>query len=307
MANIKQILLVLVTSLVASTCVPVSLCAKKPVFSARKEDIPYIKCQVCEKVAKELYQLVEKKMAQFLPKKISEYQIIEMAENMCNLKKEEADWIMKIDIVEQGDKLELVEQEAEGQCNSECKTIERTCQEVLGNSDTDIAEYIFSFKPSIDSLVNYLCKDLTNACRKKPPPVPKDRIPGEPFVPKPSKEVEMEKILRSMEGMPGAPNMQMYSREDLMNMKNFGNGKADDDEDEDEDDETNFPSKLAKALREKESKKNDWKEKIAEGIKTASETLKSHVNSVSNRMRHWWKGIKASWTNKNSETVKLEL
>lgn len=44
--------------------------------------------------------------------------------------------------------------------------------------------------------------------------------------------------------MPGAPNMQMYSREDLMNMKNFGNEKADDDEDEDEDDETNFPSKL---------------------------------------------------------------
>lgn len=30
-----------------------------------------------------------------------------MAENMCNLKKEEADWIMKIDIVEQGDKLEV--------------------------------------------------------------------------------------------------------------------------------------------------------------------------------------------------------
>lgn len=70
MANIKQILVFLVTSLVASTCVPVSLCAKKPVFSARKEDIPYIKCQVCEKVAKELYQLVEKKKAQFLPKKV---------------------------------------------------------------------------------------------------------------------------------------------------------------------------------------------------------------------------------------------
>ncbi|KAF2309494.1 hypothetical protein GH714_003248 [Hevea brasiliensis] len=49
---------------------------------------------------------------------------------------------------------------------------------VMGNSDTDIAEYIFSLKPSIDLL---------------------DRIPGEPFVPKPSKEAEMEKILRSME------------------------------------------------------------------------------------------------------------
>lgn len=38
---------------------------------------------------------------------ISEYQIIEIAENVCNLKKAEADWILRIDIVEQGDKLEV--------------------------------------------------------------------------------------------------------------------------------------------------------------------------------------------------------
>lgn len=36
--------------------------------------------------------------------------------------------------------------------------------------------------------------------------------------------------------------MKMYSREDMMNMQNLGDG--DDDEDEDDDDETSFPSKL---------------------------------------------------------------
>lgn len=36
---------------------------------------------------------------------ISEFEIIEITENVCNLKKEEADWVLKIDIVEQGDKL----------------------------------------------------------------------------------------------------------------------------------------------------------------------------------------------------------
>lgn len=41
--------------------------------------------------------------------------------------------------------------------------------------------------------------------------------------------------------MPGAPGMKMYSRDDLMNMKNFG-GEDDDDEDEEEDDK--FPSNL---------------------------------------------------------------
>ncbi|KAF2304040.1 hypothetical protein GH714_026590 [Hevea brasiliensis] len=238
MANMKQILIVLVTLLVVSTWVPVSFSAKKPVFAARKEDIPFIKCQ------------------------ITEYQIIELAENVCNLKKEEADWIMKIDIVEQGDKLELVEQDTEGQCNSECKTIEQACEQVVGYSDTDIAEYIFSSKPDVDSLVNYLCKDLTNSCRKKPPPVPKDRTPGEPFVPKPAKDAEMEKILRSME---------------------------------------------AKVMRGKESRNDDWKQKITEGLKNTGETLKRHANKVSNRLRQWWKRIKAARTNKNSNAGKLEL
>lgn len=40
-------------------------------------------------------------------RQLSEYQIIEIAENVCNLKKREADWILKIDIVERGDKLEV--------------------------------------------------------------------------------------------------------------------------------------------------------------------------------------------------------
>lgn len=44
-----------------------------------------------------------------------------------------------------------------------------------------------------------------------------------------------------LQGMPGAPGMKMYSRDDLMNMKNLG----DEDEDEDsDDDEAGFPSKL---------------------------------------------------------------
>ncbi|KAG2707596.1 hypothetical protein I3843_05G142400 [Carya illinoinensis] len=83
-------------------------------------------------------------------------------------------------------------QDFEGQYNLECKTIERACQEVMGCSDTDVAEYLYCSKPQFDSLVNFLCKDLTKACSTKPPP-------GELFVPKSSKEVEMEKILKSMD------------------------------------------------------------------------------------------------------------
>ncbi|XLU27478.1 hypothetical protein S245_063544, partial [Arachis hypogaea] len=67
----------------------------------------------------------------------------------------------------------LVEHDSEGQCNSECKTIERACQKVTGYLDTDVAEYLYNSKPDADSLYKYICKDLTKACSTKPPPVPK--------------------------------------------------------------------------------------------------------------------------------------
>uniref|UniRef100_A0A803P2X6 Saposin B-type domain-containing protein n=1 Tax=Cannabis sativa TaxID=3483 RepID=A0A803P2X6_CANSA len=303
MANLKAILVVL--SVMATLAwIPISECAKKQVAVARKEDIPYIKCQVCEKLAAQLHQQVQKKQAEISPKKISEYQIIEIAENVCNLKKAEADWILQIDIVEQGDKLKLVEQNTEGQCNSKCKTIERTCQEVMGYSDTDVAEYLYKSHPKIDTLVNFLCKDLTTACSTKPPPVPKNRTPGEPFVAKSEKEAEMEKIMKSMQGMPGAPGMKMYSKDDLLN-NNFGDEDADDDDDED--DNTHFPSKLGKVLREKESSKGDWKQKITKEITKTSETLKKHANKVSNHVRQWWRRFKKPSPKKSSKATKQEL
>jgi hypothetical protein len=39
---------------------------------------------------------------------VPEIEIIEIAENVCNLKKQEADWMLRIDIVEKGDKLEVI-------------------------------------------------------------------------------------------------------------------------------------------------------------------------------------------------------
>ncbi|KAF7851459.1 hypothetical protein BT93_L3884 [Corymbia citriodora subsp. variegata] len=306
MARIDAASAVVLCLVLAWTWMPAAEGVKKrPASAARKEDVPFIKCQVCEKVASQLYLQVQKKQAQISPKKISEYEVIEIAENICNLKKEEADWMLKIDIVEQGDKLELVDQDTEGICNSECKTIEKACQEVMGYSDTDVAEYLYNSKPQIDSLVDFLCKDLSRACSSKPPPLPKDRTPGEAFMPKPAKDAEMEKIMRSMEGMPGAPGMKMYSRDELMNMKNLG--EEDDDEEEDEDEDAHFPSKLGKVLREKEGRKGDWKQKLTEGIKTTGEVLKRHADKVSFRLQKWWRGIRRPDSKKNSKTGKSEL
>ena len=110
-----------------------------------------------------------------------------------------------------------------------------------------------------------------------------------------------------------------------MNTKNLGEDADDEDDDEEEEE---FPSNLllnklysglkfskdscfdydlffsqGKLLREKESRKGDWKQRISKGIKNASETLKKHANKVSYRVQRWWRGIKAA----RSKASKAEL
>ncbi|GLJ15110.1 hypothetical protein SUGI_0246960 [Cryptomeria japonica] len=279
---------------------------------ARKEDIPYIKCGVCEQLSQQLHRQVTEKRKKVAPQKLSEYQIIEVAENICSLKKHEGDWLLHLDIVEDGDKLKLVEQEEEGECNTECKTIERACQEVIGYHDTDVAEFLFKSESQNSALSKFLCNDLTKACSNKPPPVPKDRAPGEPFVPKSSKEAEMEKMLRSMSDMPGAPNMKMYSKDDIMNMQNFGG----DDEDEDDEDDNPIASTFANTKRYVQSGKSDWKKDLVSKAQSTLISLKNQSNrailsakrslrTISNKIRKWYKGSKPGSKSKKSSKIEL--
>lgn len=66
----KGVFLALLLTVVVAAWMPLSHCSKKPVGVARKEDIPYIRCQVCEQLAKELHQQVQKKQAEISPKKV---------------------------------------------------------------------------------------------------------------------------------------------------------------------------------------------------------------------------------------------
>eukprot|EP00252_Welwitschia_mirabilis_P015011 TRINITY_DN33116_c0_g1_i1.p1 TRINITY_DN33116_c0_g1~~TRINITY_DN33116_c0_g1_i1.p1 ORF type:complete len:303 (-),score=64.93 TRINITY_DN33116_c0_g1_i1:358-1266(-) len=243
---------------------------KKPSTTARKGDIPFIKCGVCNQIAEQLFRQISKKQSKIAPKQLAEYEIIEVTENICNMKREEGDWVLHLDIVEDGDKLTLVEHEEEGECNSECKTIERACQEVMGYYDTDVAEFLYKGVPEVSILSKFLCNDLSKVCSVRTPPVPRERIPGEAFIPKPSKDAEMEKILRSMSDMPGASNMKMYSKEDIMNMKGFGN--EDDEEEDEEDDELQRVSSEKPMTRAS----GDWKKSIIDGFTTSFSSMKHH-------------------------------
>lgn len=128
--------------------------------------------------------------------------------------------------------------------------------------------------------------------------------------------------------------MKMYSRDDLMNTKNFG-GEDGDDEDDDDEDDTQFPSKLVitifqsihfsyehyicflchvkkliqqgRALRDKENTKSGLKQKITHGIIKTKDTLKKHANKVSNWLRQRWRGLKKTASKKSTKAGKAEL
>lgn len=216
--------------------------AAKRAAAARKHDVPFIRCEVCEEVVKNLNRQVARKRDEKALKKLTELEIIEVTESICDVTKEEGDWIQWLDIEEEKDRLKLVEQSLVGECNSVCKTIQKACQEVMGDHDTDVAEFLYSGESKRAALSQLLCRTLSQACVGKAPPLPKGREPGEAFVAKDEKKVEMDRIMRSMEGMPGGGRgMKMYHRDDLMKgipgMGGFGGGDGEEDEDEEDEEE----------------------------------------------------------------------
>jgi hypothetical protein len=145
-------------------------------------DIKYIKCGVCEALAKNAYRQV-KAMHEDLPPgkkvcspwnsmmwalqpllplmtrsspfcrwtrvldarhlQVTEMEVIEKMEKVAQYDAEPGEWITKIDLVESGSTLKLVEHEELGECSSECKTIQRAAQDIVDSYDTDMAEMLW--------------------------------------------------------------------------------------------------------------------------------------------------------------------
>merc|ERR1712194_298312 len=88
------------------------------------KDIKFILCDTCKAVVKHGAEQVEKLRAKLPNTKITESRIDEMLEKVCEAKEEAGMWIVEYDIVENGDRLDLVHKSVQGQCQEECKTIE---------------------------------------------------------------------------------------------------------------------------------------------------------------------------------------
>ena len=129
---------------------------------------------------------------------------------MCDPDTTGGAWLAKLDLVESGKKLKVVEQPRPGKCGTACRTAARACVEALADHDTDLAEAIFAQRsdPAASgraALEQLLCRDLGDACSQPPPPLPASRPPGPAFEEMSEQEAEMEKLMRSMSGIPGMP------------------------------------------------------------------------------------------------------
>lgn len=106
-----------------------------------KQDLPYIKCEVCEHVMAELIPAVEQlkddHRAVIKKKPIDEVQVLELIENICNPKNDTGVWIRRLDIIERPlnkkKYLGLAEPGGISKCKSECLTIAKSCEDMFEN------------------------------------------------------------------------------------------------------------------------------------------------------------------------------
>lgn len=192
---------------------------KKEKYHAVKEDLPYIKCETCQKAVKHLYGKTQE-MRGGGTKKLNEDKIIDLVEKSCSPDNEEGSWISKFDLIEKNGELRLSEQKDVGKCQRECQTISKACEESVADVDTDLAELLWKNKLSLSKLINEVCYSMSSVCKEKRPKLkPGERKDDEKFNILTEDEKKADEILKQMRGIPGMPGMEMYSQEDIAKMR----------------------------------------------------------------------------------------
>merc|ERR1712023_179397 len=167
--------------------------------------------------------------------KISEEDILTIVEKTCDPENDHGNWVTKIDVVEEKEKLKLVEKPKQGRCLEECKTIQYACEGAIGDVDTDIGEMLWKNEHKLATFVNNVCYSLSEKCSSK---VKKWKGKGkrkdQKFHEMDEKELEAHKMMLNMKGMPGMPGMEMYSREDIAAMQQQMGGAPPKEEIEDD-------------------------------------------------------------------------
>lgn len=201
---------------------------QEPQSEPIKSDLKHIYCGVCRKMVEvahdKAHQLLEarfrhqKKRKREVTEFDGEAAVQEFTEKMCNPLKPEGEWVARIDLVQEGEKLLLATQPAAGKCKRECRTVEAACNEVLDRADNEFTEILYRSvqeKAELDEVQRYICNRAAGVCKKKSPPL-KARTADERFLMLTPEEKQMQDMQANLKesGMSGT----MYRREDLAGM-----------------------------------------------------------------------------------------
>ena len=178
---------------------------QKPQAELLKADFKYIRCGVCRKMVDVAFwkstELLEKRF-QFRKKRKNEATefdgegaVQEYVEKMCNPLKPEGEWVGMIDLVQEGDQLQLAQQPSHGKCLKECRTIEAVCEDVLDKADVEFTEILYKAVKdgnSVEQTQRYICNRAAGVCKKKPPKLVGERKYDERFQPMTADEKQMQ-------------------------------------------------------------------------------------------------------------------
>lgn len=150
----------LVIAVVLALCASLSFGGKQVDGQIQRQDLEFIKCDVCRRVSAELINAIETGRKKAPKNVIGEFQIVEIMDNVCKSKNlTTGAWTRQIDIVENvnesGKKiLELSEPGGKQSCNRECATLSKSCDSLLeGEIDADdFSAYLYRSRPTIEQL-----------------------------------------------------------------------------------------------------------------------------------------------------------
>ena len=262
--------------------------SKKPgPARAVKSDVKYIKCAVCDEIAKVLSREASG-LRDEKGDKLKESDVLEKVEKVCDPSAEEGEWLVKHDLVEKGSSLTMkfMGEDVFGKCAVECKTMQKACEDIVSDRDTDIAEVLFTGGEDIKRAAfgQFLChnddESALNACSKKPPPLKKDRPKGPSFEAVDKKEIDMQRMMKQMEAM-GMGGMQMYGRDDMAEMV------------------SDYDDDMAEAMGGGDGGATDFGEQDFGSSQSfgSDEPTRSAVDSVTETVSNAWSGFKSFGSN----------
>lgn len=172
---------------------------------------PYMKCETCKEVVKQLLRQSSKLREEIKPKILGEERILNLTETVCDPLDDAGIWTNHIDVVKEKGEIVFKDMKQFGKCKRECETIADICDDIMREFDMEISALIYKNTHKRAKLQQLVCFD-GGFCSKKKKKIPAKNTVGKEKWAKGDKNTwDMMKLKSKV------PGMSMYNRDDMMN------------------------------------------------------------------------------------------